>query len=97
MFPYLSTTAATELSTATSLVRIHALTREVERIECRPSSIPTSTERPITDGKTENRQDQAAQLRGHGIFLRDQEEPENGDRQAQLPQVRSDCAQARRL
>src|SRR5438270_2836654 len=48
-------------------------------------------------GQAGNRQDQARQQRGYGIFLRDQEKPADADREAQLQEVRPGRAQARRV
>src|SRR4029079_1420933 len=48
-------------------------------------------------GKAEYLVDQAHQLRRHGLFLRHQEEPAYDDRDARAEEVRSACAQARRL
>jgi predicted MFS family arabinose efflux permease len=52
---------------------------------------------PRRHGQADRHQDSPQLLRGHGLFLRHQEESAHQDREAQAQEVRSDCAQARRI
>src|SRR5688572_18488578 len=67
---------------------------------------PSSGEAPLfsflnirdkRDGQAGNHQDQARQFSRHRLFLCDQEEPAQPDREDVVPQVRPGRAQARRV
>src|SRR4026207_1637152 len=75
------------------------LTNRPQRLECAPtrSSVSTATTEVDRHGEADYPEDQVVEHGRDWVFLRHQEESANGDREAFLQEIRSRCAQARRL